>query len=60
MAYFGSLCQRRKIKMAHAWESLKHKASAVKRGTNKKDAIAELKRVMAEADASSFSGTTPP
>jgi hypothetical protein len=45
--------------MAHAWESLRHKASAEKREANKKDAIAELKRIMADANASSCSGTTP-
>jgi hypothetical protein len=45
--------------MAHAWESLRHKASAEKREATKKDAMTELKRIMAEGDAS-VSGTTPP
>jgi hypothetical protein len=48
MADIGSLCQREKS-MAHAWESLEHKAPPEKREIVKKEALAELKRVIAEA-----------
>jgi hypothetical protein len=51
---------RGEIKMVHTWESLRHKASAEKRKAGKKEAVTELKRILAEAGASSVSGTTPP